>query len=90
MKTYRQKLSKWIEEEIKSSVNDEVVHALENVKTKIKEMEKEEIHMVNSTYEKGYNDGQSNKRRVVNYYTETYKTHDILKGMVRPFKRHSN
>ena len=88
MKTYRQKLSKWIEDEIKSSVNDEVAHALENVKTKIKEMEKEEIHMVNSSYEKGYNDGQTNKRRMSNYYAEMYKTHDTLKGMVRSFKKH--
>jgi hypothetical protein len=87
MKTYRQKLTKWVEDEIESSVNDEVILILKNVKIKIKEMEKEERHMVNSSYEKGYNDGETNKRRVSNYYMETYKTHDTLKGMVGSFKR---
>ena len=43
MKTYRQKLSKWIDNKIDSNVTDEVINILEEVKLKIKEMEKEEM-----------------------------------------------
>ena len=40
MKTYRQKLAKWIDNKINSNVTDEVINILEEVKLKIKEMEK--------------------------------------------------
>jgi hypothetical protein len=83
MKTYRQKLAKWVDNKISSVENDEVINILEEVKLKIKEMEKEEEHMVNSTYDRGFNDCKSNKGRSSNHYKQTYKTHDTLKSMIK-------
>lgn len=83
MKTYRQKLAKWVDNKINSVENDEVINILEEVKLKIKEMEKEEEHMVNATYDKGFNDCKNNKGRSSNHYKQTYKTHDTLKSMIK-------
>jgi hypothetical protein len=83
MKTYRQKLAKWVDNKINSVENDEVINILEEVKLKIKEMEKEEEHMVNATYDKGFNDCKNKKGRSSDHYKQTYKTHDTLKSMIK-------
>jgi hypothetical protein len=83
MKTYRQKLSIWIDSQIESNENPEIIMILDEIKDKIKKMEKEEEHMVNCSYDSGFNDANRNRGRISNYYREKYKSHDVLKDIVK-------
>jgi hypothetical protein len=83
MKSYRQTLSKWVNERIVGENNSEIVNVLNEVKEQIKLMEKYEENMVNRSYESGYIDSIKKIGRVSNYYRKTYKTHDILKKLIK-------
>ena len=86
MKTYRQKLAKWVNQKKTTEDNPEVIRILDEITIKIKEMEPDERDMVNNTYEKGYIDGTHSRGRVSNYYNLNFKTHDILSRIVRSSK----
>ncbi len=83
MKTYRQKLAKWIKEKKTIESNPEVIRILNEIDVKIKEMEPDERDMVNNTYEKGYIDGTYSRGRTYNYYNTTFKAHDVLSEIVK-------
>jgi hypothetical protein len=83
MKTYRQNLNIWLEEKKNSSENDEVKNVLEEVQKYIKSKEKEESHMVDSSYESGYYDCELKRGFKHNYYKQTYKIHDFIKNMLK-------
>lgn len=82
MKTFRQNLNIWLEEKKNMTNNDEVIKALEEVQKHIKSKEKEEEFMVNNSYQKGYSDRELNRYRP-SFYSDTYKMHDHLKGMLK-------
>ena len=81
MKTFRQNLHIWLEDKKNSHENDEVKNVLKEVQSYIKSIEKEEEHMVNNSYIKGYYDKELNKGFNGGYYQTTYKTHDYLKKL---------
>lgn len=83
MKSYRQKLNIWIDEKIENEVDQFKIDLLREIKDQIKSMEKDEEYMVNRSYETGYIDGAKNSGRDSNFYKTTYKTHDILKNMIK-------
>lgn len=83
MKSYRQKLSMLIDERITNETDPNKIELLNEIKDEIKSMEKEEESMVNRSYESGYIDGIKNNGRESNFYKKTYKTHDILKSMIK-------
>jgi hypothetical protein len=82
MKTFRQNLNIWLEDKKNSHENDEIKNVLEEVQKYIKTQEKEEEHMVNNSYTRGYHDRDLNKRFNGGYYKVTYKTNDFLKNLI--------
>jgi len=82
MKTYRQNLNLWLEEKKNSSENDEIKNILSEVQKHIKNIEKEEEHMVNNAYEFGYYDKELNRGKKGNYYQHNFKMHDKLKQLL--------
>ncbi len=83
MKTFRQNLNIWLEDKKNSHTSDEVKNVLEEVQRYIKSKEKDEEHMVNNSYMKGYYDREVNKSFNGGYYQQTYKVHDYLKNMLK-------
>lgn len=83
MKTFRQNLHIWLEDKKNSHESDEVKNILEEVQKYIKSREKDEEHMVNNSYTRGYYDKELNKGFNGGYYKVTYKTHDFLKNMIK-------
>jgi hypothetical protein len=83
MKTFRQNLNIWLEEQKNESGSPEVKIVLEQVQTYIKSQEKEEENMVNSAYDRGYFDKELKHTKKGNYYQQTYKLHDKLKKMIK-------
>jgi len=83
MKTFRQNLHIWLEDKKNSQVNDEVKNILEEVQKYIKSKEKDEEHMVNNSYRKGYYDREVNKSFNGGYYQQTYKAHDYFKNILK-------
>ena len=83
MKTYRQKLAKWIESRKIEESNPDIIKILDEIKDKVKSLESEEREMVNNAYEKGYIDGQHNRGRSSNFYGKMYKSHDFLSNLVK-------
>lgn len=79
MKTYRQKLNKWLEEKKTTTFNDDAKKIINEIQEHIKSVEKEEEDMVNRAYETGYYDKESNKGIKTNYYKHSYKIHDLIK-----------
>jgi hypothetical protein len=71
-----------LEEKKNSSENDEVKNVLEEVQKHIKNIEKEEEHRVNNTYESGYYDKELKKGFKHGYYKNTYKVHDYIKSLL--------
>lgn len=82
MKTFRQNLHIWLEEQKKSSNNDEVKDMLTNVQKHIKSNEKEEERLVNTADETGYHDCELKKGYRHGYYKNTYKVHDYIKNLL--------
>jgi|APGre2960657373_1045057.scaffolds.fasta_scaffold172360_1 hypothetical protein len=82
MKTFRQNLHIWLEEQKNTSNNDEVIEMLTNVQKHIKKNEKEEEHLVNAAYESGYYDKELNRVKKGNYYQQNFKMHDKLKQLL--------
>jgi hypothetical protein len=82
MKTFRQNLHIWLEEQKNTSNNDEVIEMLTNVQKHIKKNEKEEEHLVNTAYESGYYDKELNRVKKGNYYQQNFKMHDKLKQLL--------
>ena len=82
MKTFRQNLHIWLEEQKNTSNNDEVIEMLTNVQKHIKKNEKEEEHLVNDAYESGYYDKELNRVKKGNYYQQNFKMHDKLKQLL--------
>jgi hypothetical protein len=82
MKTFRQNLHIWLEEQKSTSNNDEVIEMLTNVQKHIKKNEKEEEHLVNDAYESGYYDKELNRVKKGNYYQQNFKMHDKLKQLL--------
>ena len=83
MKTYRQNLNIWLEEQKNESDNPEVKIVLEQIQSYIKNLEKEEENMVNAAYDRGYFDKELKNTKKGNYYQQTYKLHDKLKKMIK-------
>lgn len=83
MKTFRQNLNIWLEEQKNESSSPEVKIVLEQVQSHIKSQEKEEENMVNSAYDRGYFDKELKYTKKGNYYQQTYKLHDKLKKMIK-------
>lgn len=81
MKTYRQQLANWIVEKKETLTDDKQIQLIEEIQTKIKEMEDIERWMVNKAYDKGYDDKELVRSRLGNYYSETYKIHDMIKTL---------
>ena len=82
MKTYRQNLNIWLEEQKNTSNNDEVIEMLTNVQKHIKKNEKEEERLVNTAYESGYYDKELNRVKKGSYYQQNFKMHDKLKQLL--------
>jgi hypothetical protein len=82
MKTFRQNLHIWLEEQKNTSNNDEVIEMLTNVQKHIKNVEKEEEMMVNNAYDSGYYDNELKRGKKSNYYQLNFKLHDKLKKMI--------
>jgi hypothetical protein len=82
MKTFRQNLHIWLEEQKNTSNNDEVIEMLTNVQKHIKKNEKEEEQLVNNSYETGYYDKELNRGKKGNYYQQNFKMHDKLKQLL--------
>lgn len=82
MKSYRQQLAIWVEEKKNTIEDTKQLELIEEVQSKIKEMEEIERWMVNKAYEKGYDDKELVRGRVGNYYGERYKIHDVLKNLI--------
>ncbi len=83
MKTFRQNLHIWLEEQKNTSNNDEVIEMLTNVQKHIKKNEKEEEQLVNNSYETGHYDCELKKGFKNNYYKQTYKVHDFIKNTLK-------
>lgn len=82
MKTFRQNLHIWLEEQKNLSNNDEVKDMLTNVQKHIKSNENEEERLVNTAYETGYYDSELKKGYRHGYYKNTYKVHDYIKNLL--------
>ena len=82
MKTFRQNLHIWLEEQKNLSNNDDVIEMLNNVQKHIKSNEKEEEQLVNTAYETGYYDCELKKGYRHGYYKNTYKVHDYIKNLL--------
>lgn len=82
MKSYRQKLAIWVNEKISETTDKQVLEILNEIKTQIKHMEKEEESMVNRSYDRGYIDGADKRGRQPNYYQTSYKVNDALKNLI--------
>ena len=82
MKTFRQNLHIWLEEQKSTSNNDEVIEMLTNVQKHIKKNEKEEERLVNTAYESGYYDKELNRVKKGSYYQQNFKMHDKLKQLL--------
>lgn len=83
MKTFRQNLNIWLEEQKNKSDSPEVKIVLEQVQSHIKSQEKEEEDMVNAAYDRGYFDKELKHTKKGNYYQQIYKLHDKLKKMIK-------
>lgn len=83
MKTYRQKLAKWIDSRKIEESNLDVIKILDEIKEKVKSLESEERDMVNNAYERGYIDCQHNRGRSSNFYVKMYKSHDFLSNLIK-------
>lgn len=84
MKTFRQELSKWIDNELSHpKIEKQSVVLLNEIKSKLIESENKERDMVNFAYYKGYTDCENDRGRVSNYYNSTYKISDILSDLIK-------
>ena len=83
MKTFRQNLHIWLEDKKNSCINDEEITLINEIQKHIKKNEKEEQTMVDYSYLKGYYDAESKKGFKHGFYTQTYKSHDYFKNMIK-------
>lgn len=82
MKTYRQQLRDWLNEEKYSIDNKNIIDFIDKLQNQIKSMEPIEESMVNGSYIKGFYDAENKRGYNGSYYRTTYKQHDFLKSML--------
>jgi hypothetical protein len=83
MKTFRQNLHIWLEEQKDLSQNGEIKEVFDNIQKYIKSKEKDEEHMVNASYQKGYYDGEMKRGFKPEHYKQTYKIHELFKNILK-------
>jgi len=84
MKTFRQKLLKWVNDELSQpELSSESLKLLGEFKTKLIDYEGDEKDIINHAYDRGYYDSELKRGRISGYYQSTYKTIDIMLDILK-------